>query len=82
VETSFFQHSFGISYVGSHPITSCFPWMRISPQPPSARLHLAPQTIPLGFNYYPASAPSPTLAWNSTHWFSQGVSSYHGLKWT
>jgi len=73
--------SFGISYVGSHAyhellsVDANLPATTICPASP------CPANYPAGLYYYPANAPlSNNSLWNSTHWFSQGVSSYHGLE--
>jgi hypothetical protein len=40
-----------------------------------------PAGYPAGAYYYPAGAALANNAvWNTTHWFSQGISSYHGLE--
>jgi hypothetical protein len=40
-----------------------------------------PAGYPNGAIYYPANAPLANNAvWNTTHWFSEGISSYNGLE--
>jgi len=40
-----------------------------------------PATYPARTLYYPANAAlQNNTVWNTTHWFSQGISSYHGLE--
>lgn len=73
--------SLSIGYIGSHgyhellSIDANLPVATICPAAP------CPAGYPAGAYYYAPGAPlaNPTL-WNSTHWFSQGVSSYHGLE--
>ncbi|HEX2714278.1 MAG TPA: carboxypeptidase-like regulatory domain-containing protein [Candidatus Acidoferrales bacterium] len=73
--------SVGVSYIGSHAyhellsVDANLPTSTICPASP------CPANYPAGAYYYPANAPlSNNAVWNSTHWFSQGVSSYHGLE--
>jgi Carboxypeptidase regulatory-like domain len=72
--------SLGVSYIGSHgyhellSIDANLPTPTICPAAP------CPSTYPAGTLYYPANAPLQNNAvWNTTHWFSQGISSYNGL---
>jgi Carboxypeptidase regulatory-like domain/TonB-dependent Receptor Plug Domain len=77
----FAQTSLGIGYVGSHgyhellSLDANLPTATICPASP------CPLGYPDGAIYYPAGAALANNAvWNTTHWFSQGVSSYHGLE--
>jgi hypothetical protein len=70
-----------VGYVGSHgyhEILSAdanLPIATICPATP------CPATYPAGLVYYPTGAPlaNPTVS-NTTHWLSQGISSYNGLE--
>lgn len=71
----------GIGYVGSHgyhellSLDANLPTGAICPASP------CPANYPAGTLYYPAGAPlANNSVWNTTHWFSEGVSSYHGLE--
>jgi hypothetical protein len=73
--------SLGISYIGSHgyhellSVDANLPALTICPASP------CPANYPAGAFYYPPNAPLANNAvWNTTHWFSQGISSYHGLE--
>ena len=72
--------SLGVSYIGSHgyheilSIDANLPNPTICPASPCSASH------PAGTLYYPQNAPlSNNALWNTTHWFSEGVSSYNGL---
>jgi hypothetical protein len=71
----------GVSYIGSHgyhellSVDANLPALTICPASP------CPASYPAGTFYYPPNAPLANNAvWNTTHWFSQGISSYHGLE--
>lgn len=71
----------GVGYVGSHgyhellSLDANLPSGVICPASP------CPANFPVGTLYYPSGAPLANKAvWNTTHWFSEGVSSYHGLE--
>jgi hypothetical protein len=73
--------SVGVSYIGSHgyhellSLDANLPTATICPASP------CPATYPAGTFYYPTGAPLANNAvWNTTHWFSEGISSYHGLE--
>jgi hypothetical protein len=73
--------SLGVSYIGSHgyhevlSVDANLPSSTICPASP------CPAGYPAGALYYPTNAPLANNAvWNTTHWLSQGVSSYHGLE--
>lgn len=73
--------SISVSYIGSHAyhellsVDANLPATTICPASP------CPTNYPAGAYYYPANAPLQNNSlWNSTHWFSQGISSYHGLE--
>jgi hypothetical protein len=72
--------SLGIGYSGSHAYHELFsldanlPAATICPASP------CPTGYPDGTLYYPSGAPLANNAvWNTTHWFSEGISSYNGL---
>jgi hypothetical protein len=69
-----------IGYVGSHgyhellSIDANLPTATICPAAP------CPASYPTGLLFYPSGAPlANNSVFNTTHWFSEGVSSYHGL---
>jgi hypothetical protein len=71
----------GVSYIGSHgyhellSVDANLPTATICPASP------CPAGYPFGAIYYPAGAPLANDAvWNTTHWFSEGISWYHGLE--
>jgi hypothetical protein len=73
--------SLGVSYIGSHAyhellsVDANLPTSTICPASP------CPAGYPAGAYYYPAGAALANNAvWNTTHWFSEGISSYHGLE--
>jgi hypothetical protein len=73
--------SLGVGYVGSHgyhellSVDANLPTTTICPTAP------CPAGYPTGAFYYPTNAPlANTALLNSTHWFSEGISSYHGLE--
>jgi Carboxypeptidase regulatory-like domain len=73
--------SLGVSYIGSHgdhgllSVDANLPLPTICPASP------CPSTYPTGTLYYPTNAALENNAvWNTTHWFSQGISSYNGLE--
>lgn len=70
-----------VGYVGSHgyhellSLDANLPSATICPAAP------CPATYPAGTLYYPSGAPLTNNAvWNTTHWFSEGISSYNGLE--
>jgi hypothetical protein len=73
--------SFGVSYIGSHgyheplSVDANLPASTICPALP------CPSAYPVGTLYYPANATlANTAVSNTTHWFSEGISSYQGLE--
>lgn len=70
-----------VGYVGSHgyhellSLDANLPATTICPVAP------CPVGYPDGATYHPANAPlANSNLWNSTHWFSEGISSYNGLE--
>ena len=73
--------SFSVSYVGSHAYHELLSVDANVPAPTICPASPCPANYPAGLYYYPANAPlANNSVWNSTHWFSQGISSYHGLE--
>lgn len=73
--------SLAVSYVGSHgyhgllSVDANLPIRTICPASP------CPAGYPAGAYYNPPNAALANNAvWNTTHWFSEGISSYHGLE--
>jgi hypothetical protein len=70
-----------VAYIGSHGYHEL---LSVDANLPAATLCPAapcPAGYPSGAFYYPSNAPlSNNAVWNTTHWFSQGVSSYNGLE--
>ncbi len=73
--------SFSIGYAGSHSyhqllsLDANLPAATICPASP------CPTGYPDGALYYPAGAAlANNVVWNTTHWFSDGISSYNGLE--
>jgi len=70
-----------VGYVGSHgyheilSVDANLPIGTICPAAP------CPATYPAGLLYYPSGAPlANNSVSNTTHWFSEGISSYHGFE--
>jgi hypothetical protein len=82
VEREIFPNtSLSVGYIGSHgyhgllSVDANLPAATICPASP------CPAGYPNGAVYYPANAPLANNAvWNTTHWFSEGISSYNGLE--
>jgi len=73
--------SLGISYIGSHAYHELLSVDANLPTPTICPASPCPAGYPSGAYYYPAGAALANNAvWNTTHWFSQGISSYHGLE--
>ena len=73
--------SLTVGYVGSHGYHALLsadinlPTATVCPASP------CPGGYPKGAIYYPAISPLANNAvWNTTHWLSEGISSYHGLE--
>ena len=73
--------SFSVGYVGSHAYHGL---LSVDANLPAATICAAspcPPNYPTGAIYYPSGAPLANNAvWNTTHWFSEGISSYNGLE--
>ena len=73
--------SLGLSYIGSHAYHELLSVDANLPTPTICPASPCPAGYPPGAHYYPAGAALANNAvWNSTHWFSEGISSYHGLE--
>jgi len=73
--------SIGIGYIGSHSYHELLSVDANLPTPTVCPASPCPPGYPAGAYYYPAGAAlANSGVWNTTHWFSQGVSSYHGLE--
>ena len=71
----------GVSYVGSHGYHELLSVDANLPTPTICPASPCPAGYPTGAFYYPSGAPLANNAvWNTTHWFSEGISSYHGLE--
>jgi hypothetical protein len=73
--------SLGVSYIGSHAYHELLSVDANLPPPTICPASPCPAGYPAGVYYYPTGAALANNAvWNTTHWFSEGVSSYHGLE--
>jgi hypothetical protein len=73
--------SLGVSYIGSHGYHEVLSVDANLPSPTICPASPCPAGYPTGAFYYPTNAPLANNAvWNTTHWLSQGISSYHGLE--
>ena len=71
----------GVSYIGSHGYHELLSLDANLPAPTICPASPCPAGYPDGAYYYPTGAALANKAvWNTTHWFSEGVSSYHGLE--
>ncbi len=73
--------SLGVSYIGSQGYHELLSVDANLPTPTICPASPCPAGYPEGAYYYPTDAPLANNAvWNTTHWFSEGISSYHGLE--
>ena len=73
--------SLGVSYIGSHGYHELLSVDANLPVPTICPAAPCPEGYPVGAYYYPTGAALANNAvWNTTHWFSEGISSYHGLE--
>jgi hypothetical protein len=73
--------SLSIRYIGSHGYHGLLSADGNLPAPTICPASPCPAGYPDGAYYHQTGAPLANNAvWNSTHWFSQGISSYHGLE--
>ncbi len=73
--------SVSVGYSGSHGYHELLSLDANLPSPTICPALPCPAGYPDGAFYYPAGAALQNSAvWNTTHWFSQGISSYNGLE--
>jgi hypothetical protein len=73
--------SLGVGYIGSHGYHELLSVDANLPIPTICPASPCPAGYPAGAYYYPKNAALANNAvWNTTHWFSEGISSYHGLE--
>ena len=71
----------GVGYVGSHGYHELLSLDANLPTPAICPASPCPAGYPNGTLYYPPGAAlQNTAVWNTTHWFSEGISGYHGLE--
>ncbi|MGB2667960.1 MAG: carboxypeptidase-like regulatory domain-containing protein [Candidatus Acidiferrum sp.] len=71
----------GVSYIGSHGYHELLSLDANLPTPTICPAAPCPTGYPEGTLYYPSGAALANNAvWNTTHWFSEGISSYNGLE--
>jgi Carboxypeptidase regulatory-like domain len=70
-----------VGYIGSHGYHELLSVDANLPTPTICPAAPCPAGYPAGAFFYPTNAPlSNNAVWNTTHWFSEGISSYHGLE--
>jgi hypothetical protein len=73
--------SLSVGYIGSHGYHGLLSFDANLPAATICPASPCPAGYPNGAVYYSANAPLANNAvWNTTHWFSEGVSSYNGLE--
>jgi hypothetical protein len=73
--------SLGLGYVGSHGYHQLLSVDANVPAPTICPASPCPPGYPAGSFFYPAGSPLQNNAVsNTTHWFSEGISWYHGLE--
>jgi len=73
--------SLGVGYVGSHGYHEFLSIDANVPSPSICPAAPCPANYPAGAFYYATGAPlANTALFNTTHWFSEGISSYHALE--
>ena len=73
--------SLGISYIGSHGYHELLSVDANLPAPTICPASPCPAGYPAGAYYNPLNASLANNAvWNTTQWFSEGISAYHGLE--
>jgi hypothetical protein len=71
----------GVGYVGSHGYHELLSLDANLPTPTICPASPCPAGYPDGTLYYPPGATLQNNAvWNTTHWFSEGISAYNGLE--
>jgi hypothetical protein len=70
-----------VGYIGSHGYHEMLSVDANVPIPTICPASPCPSGYPSGAFYFPANAPlANNTVWNTTHWFSEGVSSYNGFE--
>ncbi len=70
-----------VGYIGSHGYHELLSLDTNLPVPTMCPASPCPSGYPPGAFYFPANAPlANNSVWNTTDWFSEGVSSYNGLQ--
>lgn len=73
--------SLGVSYIGSHGYHELLSVDANLPSPTICPAAPCPVGYPAGAYYYPPGAALANKSvWNTTHWFSEGISSFNGLE--
>lgn len=73
--------TFSVGYIGSHGYHELLSVDANLPTPTICPAAPCPTGYPAGAFFYPTNSPlSNNAVWNTTHWFSEGISSYHGLE--
>ena len=73
--------SLAVGYVGSHGYHELLSLDANLPTPTICPASPCPVGYPAGAYYYPTGAPLANNAlWNTTSWFSEGISAYNGLE--
>jgi hypothetical protein len=73
--------SLSVGYVGSHGYHTLLSADVNLPTPTICPASPCPAGYPNGTIFYPANAPlANNSVWNTTHWLSEGISSYNGLE--
>jgi hypothetical protein len=73
--------SLGVSYIGSHAYHELLSVDANVPPPTICPASPCPAGYPAGAYYYPMGAALANNAvWNTTTWFSEGISSYQGVE--
>ena len=77
----FSSTTLGVGYVGSHGYHELLSLDANLPAPTICPASPCPTGYPAGTLYYPPGAALANNAvWNTTHWFSEGISFYNGLE--
>jgi hypothetical protein len=73
--------SLGVSYIGSHGYHELLSVDANVPVPTICPASPCPAGYPVAAYFFSTGAPLANNAvWNTTHWFSEGISSYHGVE--
>ena len=77
----FARTTVSVGYVGSRGYHELLSLDANLPTPTICPAAPCPSGYPAGALYYPAGAAlRNNNVWNTTHWFSEGISAYHGLE--